>query len=1662
LRQRSTIIGNVVGLEIEKQLQAGYTPGNFPAMVVVNFKPDEIAHFVPRLADLILDETQGPVKVVVAAKTRWEGIPEQYFLPEGETSTRFRNNNVSGLVLVEYDLQSDRQGLRNMKTFNDRTLLAGIGKTGEGLRLLLEEAWRVHCVDMERLPGMLCEAVFKIYEELGRRRSVSLRDWVDFLEECCVSLSEKGRAWDGSEVRSAVGNALFRLGLFPDPVLFAQDRQIERRIEHNSNFSRLRNVKGREVDEDDLLQLIELVSFKDKDGDLLESREIKRLREAARLIVQPVGEVNYNSLTFDLWGQIFEGDRDENKLGDQVYEIIAKQCPDRIEEFEGLDLHEGLNDEDMEAANEFVRSMPMGDDDPLFDLVGRGLQRRIEKIAAPRVSIESDPLRALLYAVHEFIDTTQQNGEGERSIVSLTINNLRDDDGWLSLNLFRWIYGVTLRDIADESERSSVGCKLTLDPRLKDSPKRLETVLPNKGGEDEEEFDQRKHWKELRFALRLGKKGRVVHQFVWRPLDDPGLAMFARMIQSQDPFAYVTGSEVRDLETWVEAGLDITGAIQGGEPPGGEAGDPCNRWFDMRNEVFQEWTKNGLSYTGIDDYLEQWVELLDRLRNEHVPDNAPDASLTAFLQMETLTGRDGKYALLASHPLRLRWIGRHFEKIKQEINRALEGALEINSINDSFYFDRLGKVSPHGQPPIYCPKDGVLAIATREYGWHEEFSLIRDKDASVQDWISTVDDASIAEIAATVRAYLEYHPHKMDGLSLLLLSHDGDSRAIRRLVSTIRQRDYASVALDLHIIAPTSMHSDIGLTLGDLETAEDRETVLLPSLRIHLHPWHDEGDAALLHDFDDYSVDIAIVPNFFGVDTQAQVNTLGAGDSREGRFDPWIDKTSFKAGKESAQITTNVTKTLLPSTRDPLLETWSTLSVWHYRNSPVSPRHDNTDYFTLQVRFDTSSQLFAQLHQVAHWVVTLDAFIGRDQIESLENHPDVITIKPDVGKNDMYTLIVSSGIGAEFVKRRLVRKIRDDLKLNLDDTEALVDRLYILARNATPGLVLRSLGLGSTTQEMLGMVAARYSVLEHFPVDNKVVFDAWISLDEHTDWFGGAQQSRADAMRLVGRRENESAPLQLSVQIVESKFREREETAEADQQLSRSVELIQDALMPQTANQDDLRADAPFWRMEILSALNQCSRRSIPKEDFPPLAVYNVDEAAQALLSPVIQEQIRSGEYILESVEGIVCTVAHGLESVPERKSQTSRGHHWLRMARPGLAHVFEQAMRQEIEDPDDPVGIVTPPGGNDKKPKITTKPVNGRGLGHDGLLAKYQVVLDAFDEFDVQVHSIEDEPFQEGPGFYIVRIQPGRGVPPDRIMDRVSELKLKLRLPANHSPLPYIDQGAIVFEIPKTDEERYPVYAEDLWERTDRREDILYAPIGEDIRGDVVGINFSSSESPHMLIAGTTGSGKSVALESILRGLCHFYTPDQLQLHLIDPKTTELVSFEDDPHVVGEIGGFAEDAIEILEEAVEEMQRRYKLLKEHKAKDISAYKTAEVEDDREDLPWRVVVLDEYADLTSDNDDRKTIEKSLRRLAQKARACGIHVIVATQKPSANIISTTIRSNLPVQLALRVNSATDSRIIMDEGGAEALAGKGDAFLKRAKGKERIQCAMLRSS
>jgi S-DNA-T family DNA segregation ATPase FtsK/SpoIIIE len=299
--------------------------------------------------------------------------------------------------------------------------------------------------------------------------------------------------------------------------------------------------------------------------------------------------------------------------------------------------------------------------------------------------------------------------------------------------------------------------------------------------------------------------------------------------------------------------------------------------------------------------------------------------------------------------------------------------------------------------------------------------------------------------------------------------------------------------------------------------------------------------------------------------------------------------------------------------------------------------------------------------------------------------------------------------------------------------------------------------------------------------------------------------------------------------------------------------------------------------------------------------------------------------------------------------------------------------------------------------------------------------------------------------------------VDPRKLSEKRDALKLALELEASQDMRFDIDKGYMTIDVPKLDKDRYFVDASDLWSRWARPEFGLKVPLGEDRFGSVVQIDFTSSNSPHLLIGGTTGSGKSEALNTILAGITEHYSPDEVRLQLIDPKGTELEHFSESEHVDGEIGWDEGDAIEILVRAVEEMQDRYIKFKSVKVRSLEDYNTQASRETR--IPRWVIVLDEYADLTSEPDAKKVIEANLKRLAQKARAAGIHVIIATQKPDASVISTNLRSNLPAQLALRVKSATESRVIMDDPGAESLTGKGDSFFKEAGILTRVQCAKV---
>ncbi|MEM4260116.1 MAG: DNA translocase FtsK 4TM domain-containing protein [Candidatus Woesearchaeota archaeon] len=241
-------------------------------------------------------------------------------------------------------------------------------------------------------------------------------------------------------------------------------------------------------------------------------------------------------------------------------------------------------------------------------------------------------------------------------------------------------------------------------------------------------------------------------------------------------------------------------------------------------------------------------------------------------------------------------------------------------------------------------------------------------------------------------------------------------------------------------------------------------------------------------------------------------------------------------------------------------------------------------------------------------------------------------------------------------------------------------------------------------------------------------------------------------------------------------------------------------------------------------------------------------------------------------------------------------------------------------------------------------------------------------------------------------------------------------------------------------------------------RKSNLTLVLGRDVSGSPAYANLDSM--PHLLIAGSTGSGKSVCINTVLLSLLYQNSPKDLKLLLIDPKGVEMTAYEGIPHLLTSvIKGEPEKAVNALAWAVNEMENRFAILSQKGKKDIHAY-NAEYKDEK--LPFIVIVIDELAELMMTT--AKEIESSIVRIAQKARATGIHLIVATQRPEADVVTGLIKANMPCKIAFAVSSALNSRIIIDSPGAEKLIGKGDMLYQASDvGKpKRIQGALVEES
>ena len=235
-----------------------------------------------------------------------------------------------------------------------------------------------------------------------------------------------------------------------------------------------------------------------------------------------------------------------------------------------------------------------------------------------------------------------------------------------------------------------------------------------------------------------------------------------------------------------------------------------------------------------------------------------------------------------------------------------------------------------------------------------------------------------------------------------------------------------------------------------------------------------------------------------------------------------------------------------------------------------------------------------------------------------------------------------------------------------------------------------------------------------------------------------------------------------------------------------------------------------------------------------------------------------------------------------------------------------------------------------------------------------------------------------------------------------------------------------------------------------------LTVALGKDIGGKVVVCNIEKM--PHILIAGSTNSGKSVCINTIIMSLLYKATPDEVRLIMIDPKEVELSVYNSIPHLLVPVVSDPRKAAGSLNWAVAEMERRYKLLAEVSKRNIEGYNKLMETTGGEKLPMIVIIIDELADLMMAA--AKEVETYICRIAQKARAAGIHLILATQRPSADAITGLIRTNVPSRIAFAVATQMDSRIILDSGGAEHLLGRGDMLYHPiGGGSTRVQGAFV---
>jgi S-DNA-T family DNA segregation ATPase FtsK/SpoIIIE len=1710
MREIQQIIAGTAFEIVARSLSSGDETGR-NSFRIKNLTQGEALEFVTVWEQLRAQRSFEKIRLLVASDSHVD-FAEAYRADPDRSITYYRNNNQNGLVYIETKVESDEQGLKNLFTLRDVNFLDGtFDEENEFIvaEEMVRQAMRVGGAANPNANELLRDRLVEVLQHLiSQEMPVSVRKYAKFVWAAARKVTSKG-AISPEETDALVGASLVQLDMFPDESWRLAPARAPRRLILNQLRAELAASASVDLVAEKVASDCARAKYCDEQGESYDQETQKFWRDQCSKYCLGPDRILREAIPYRIFEQAFNKDLKGLSPGKRVSEEILDIMPARKPEFDLLEVEVGLDKRNEADARKFLDSEPNDPKElPLKDYLSKQTRRIVEKLATPSVERIQNPLLKLAQIASDFRERHELDS-GEYTIgLRLAVDH--EEQYLPTIGLLAFLYGRSLAEIRDSLADGVGMITLDLDKRLTQqiSPPPLIVELEDdsdaQGSSSSEEEGTLWPPLPLEFVLVDSSTGEEIDGesgVEWLPDEVLYQSLFWISVCGEDrcyPEEQLLAQDGLSGEAWIEEVAQrltpLCSRTAEAKSKDQRRHPVVSQLIELRTEFRDEVEARGLSADVLNDTFDKWAALLADARRTFIPNGDIPEGMIEFLNADCVQGFDGnRLLMLQSHPMKLRWIAAYLTKSFRLATDAIEGSLRLNPHNEKLYLGWIENLSPHQQPAIHTSNDGQTLFADGERGWTENFQELVSSGGAASG--ERLHSTLVSEIVRQITAYVHAHPYKADGLRVLVVT-GGASALPADIVQGVRKAELKNLSMTLEFVAPRDCWESARrqFELVDTNNRLDGEGSLFPPVQLNLHDFNSVQKCPEA-ELRELACDIAIVPQFLDdsisrdTKTEDEVGTLGA-------FDPLLDDPTYIASGTGA---TALWVSLRPQMSDVALSDWSTLVVRHERRNPVAAdRPEAADFIDIRINFHNTARFFGTLHNLSHWVITVERHITREQIEKLETSPEVLSIKDGIGPGNLFTLIVSSNAGLQFIIDRLARKLKRvaDLigKPEMVDERAtkLAERIYEEARRISPRLALDALGISRVTEEVLGLSVARKIADEHFPSDLREGFVAWVSLDEHPEWFSATSSMRADMIRLQVNHSDEG--LEVDLLVLESKLRRAGYDPHGAEQVRKTLEMFQ-SILPGTQDADTM--DGELWRDLLLGAIDTISDQA--------LAINSTQEAGsgrgRSRVSEELRRLFRKADFASVVVRGLysICEFTSKRElsieeydADPRVKIAFSGGDELLRDdnqpdffgGAPDIGFGVEQGQvdAEEVDTPSaevaDNVTLHDTPENQEvaektemvseaSEPSSASVPASDSGvsssicehLGIDELNNRYQIVLDTYGQYGINVGRPEAsvDHAVEGPASILFRILPGRAVEPKKLVEKGDALKLALRLDASQEIRFKIDQGFMTIDVPKLDEDRYFVDAAQMWSCWRRENDDLVVPLGEDRFGGLVQINFTSSNSPHLLIGGTTGSGKSEALNVILGGIEKHYSPEEVRLHLIDPKGTELQHLSESAHLYGEIGWDEADAEMILSRAVEEMQDRYLKFKSARVRSLSDFNAQSAASDR--LARWVVVLDEYADLTSEPEAKKKIEGHLKRLAQKARAAGIHVIIATQKPDASVISTNLRSNLPAQLALRVKSATESRVIMDDPGAETLTGKGDAFFKESGKITRVQCAKV---